>query len=484
MNISGIARNLGITLMINAVFMALSLLVSILNGMDSAFTPMLISVIITTVLGIFPLIFARNSASINIKEGFVTAVMAWSMSCVLGLLPYLLWGGEFTFINALFESVSGYTTTGATILTDIESLPKSLLFWRSSTHFIGGVGVVLFMLLIIPSSMSSYKYRMSKMEISSLSKTNFAYKSGELVKIIVGVYLSITILTTTALMICGMSLYDAVNHAFSTVSTGGFSTKNLSIAHFDSPAIEIVLIISMLASGMHFGMLYSAVVERNLKPLKSPIVKYYLGIVFVAGLVITANLMINGNYTHLGDALRKAYFQVASIITCTGFAVDDMNAWPSLSIVIIVFLTMHCACSGSTASGIKVDRFLIFYYSLRAQIKKKLHPNAVVPVKIGDSVIDRDVIADSNQYMVLYLFVAFVCTLLLVAFGTGITESFTGVVTCMSNVGPGFGSVGSMDNFAGINTIGKIIYSIAMFLGRLEIFPVFITISLIRGKRV
>ena len=280
MNISVISRNIGIALVFNAVFMFIGVLTSVLNAFDQAFSPLFLSAVITATAGLFPLIFVRKHSNINIKEGFFIIVFSWILSCLFGMLPYVLWGGELTLINAWFESVSGYTTTGATILSDIESLPKSLLLWRSSTHFLGGIGVVIFMLLILPS-VSTFKMRLSKMEISSLSKENYRFKTQQTIRVIATVYIGLTILQIICLLIAGMDFFDSVNHAFSTVSTGGFSTKNESIKSFNSFPIEIVITIFMLLAGLHFGLLYSSIVSRSGKIFKSSIIKFYLLIVFL-----------------------------------------------------------------------------------------------------------------------------------------------------------------------------------------------------------
>ena len=238
MNIKLISRYVGIALAFEAIFMFLSVGVSLLYGTDAGFSPLLISAVITMLFGAFPLIFVHSSGNINLREGFAIMVLSWVLSCIFGMFPYLLYGGEFTMINAWFESVSGITTTGATILTDIEALPPSLLFWRSSTHYLGGLGVVIFMLMLLPSS--SLRTRMYKIEVSVLSKENYQYKTQQSVRIIGSVYVILTVVTILALYLAGMPLFDAVNHAFTIVATGGLSTKNLSIAHYNSPAIEAV----------------------------------------------------------------------------------------------------------------------------------------------------------------------------------------------------------------------------------------------------
>ena len=230
MNVKAISTNIGKALIINALFMFISILVSVTNGFDSAFTPLVISFIATIITGVFPFIFVKDKPSTSLQSGFLTIVLSWLLSFIFGMLPYVLWGGEFTLVNAWFESVSGYTTTGSTILTNIEALPKSLLFWRSSTHFIGGLGVIVFLLMILPDA-SPFKLKLTHLELSSLSKEGYRFKSGKTARVMVTIYIGLTIAETLCLWAAGMSLFDAVNHAFSTVATGGFSTKNSSIMY-------------------------------------------------------------------------------------------------------------------------------------------------------------------------------------------------------------------------------------------------------------
>ena len=273
MNVKAISVNIGRALLVSALFMALSLVVSLIYGRDAGFGPLLISFIITLLVGLFPFIFVRNIPTLSMKDGFITIVVAWILSFIFGMLPFVLYGGEFTLVNAWFESVSGYTTTGSTILNDIEALPKSILFWRSSTHFIGGLGVVVFLLLVIPEA-SPYRLKLTNMELSALSKDGYRYKSSKVIWIIIMVYLGLTVTSTLAFWVAGMSFFDAINHSFSIAATGGFSTKNLSIASFDSRLIDVVALIFMAVAAIHFGLLYAVFATRSLKPLNITVVKY------------------------------------------------------------------------------------------------------------------------------------------------------------------------------------------------------------------
>ncbi|MFA6334411.1 MAG: potassium transporter TrkG [Bacteroidales bacterium] len=316
MNINVVTRYIGIVLLLNALFMLISAIVSALYDFDSSFSPLILSAMITFMTGFFPLIFVKNVAEINIKEGFTIVVFSWILSCLFGMLPYILYGGEFSIINSWYESVSGYTTTGATILTDVENLPKDLLFWRSSTHWLGGV--VLFMLLLLPT-VSSLRMKLNKIEISSLSQGNYRFKAYRTIRIIAFVYIGLTLLETILLIIAGMNLFDAVNHSFSTIATGGFSTKNLSIRAFDSASIEIIIMVFMLLSGMHFGLLYGAATGKSMNLFKSPIIRYYVISTLAGGLLVSLDIKLTGTVDKWGDALRDGFFQVISCGTTTGF---------------------------------------------------------------------------------------------------------------------------------------------------------------------
>lgn len=477
MNISVVSRNIGIALLFNALFMFMSVVVSVLYDFDSAFSPLLLSAVITFTTGLFPLIFVRTHEEIHIKEGFTIIVLSWILSCIFGMLPYVLWGGEFTLINAWFESVSGYTTTGGTILQDIEALPKSLLFWRSSTHFIGGIGVVVFMLLILPM-VSTFKMRLSKLEMTSLSKENYRLRTKEAIRAISTVFVGLTVTSAIAFMLAGMGPFDAVNHAFSVAATGGFSTKNASIGAFDSFWIEFVAAVFMIIGGMHFGLIYKTFSDRSSKLFKSPVTKLYLGTIVVVTLFITTDLLLSGTENIFWDALWQSFFNVASYISTTGFATVDCSVWPALSILLLMFLSVQCACSGSTSGGLKTDRILIFWKSFRVQLRKQMHPSAVVPLRVGSSIVDTQMVAAVNLYIVVYLLFLFVGAAALCMMGVDYMDAFSASISNLGNVGPGFGNVGALDSFAQIPVMGKFILAAQMLFGRLEIYSLVIMFSI------
>lgn len=477
MNVSVVARNIGIALLFNAMFMFLSVAVSIVYDFDSAFSPLLLSGVITFTTGLFPLIFVRKHEEIHIKEGFTIIVLSWILSCLFGMLPYVLWGGEFSLINAWFESVSGYTTTGGTILQDIEALPKSLLFWRSSTHFIGGIGVVVFMLLILPM-VSTFKMRLTKLEMTSLSKENYRFRTKQAIRVISSVFIGLTISAAIAFFLAGMNLFDAVNHAFSVASTGGFSTRNASIGAYDSWLIEFVAVVFMLFSGMHFGLIYSTFAERSLKLFRSPITKFYLGTVAVATVLVSLDLFVHGVEGGFWKNIWDSLFNVVSFISTTGFGTIDTSVWPSLSILLLIFLSIQCACSGSTTGGLKSDRVFIFWKSFRVQLRMQMHPNAVIPVRVGNSIVENSMVSAVNMYIAVYFLFMFIGAALLSVMGVDFLDAFSASVANLGNVGPGFGSVGSLENYSAIPVMGKFILALQMLFGRLEIYSLIIMFSI------
>lgn len=453
--------------------MLVSALVSVFDGIGSDFFPLLLSAFITFTVGCFPFIFVPKNPNLNNKEINIFVVFAWIISCIFGMLPYVLWGGEFNVANAWFESVSGFTTTGATILNDIESLPRGLLFWRSATHYIGGVGIVLFAVLVLQSQYTT-QIRLTNAEVSLLAKDNFHFKAQQLLRVIVSVYIGITVILTALLILFGMNLFDAVNHAFSTVATGGFSTKNASISSFNSIPIGIIIMIFMIISGMHFGIIYSTITGRPKAMFHSPIIRFYLASMGTGIIIVTANLLINGNYSDFFDAVYNSAFQVIAITSTTGFATADSTSWHPVAMCVLIYLSAQCACAGSTSGGIKVDRIYILWRSIVAQLKIRRHPNAIVSVRMANNIIDERRVSAAMTYISLYLFITFVATSVLSMFNIDLLSGFTTSLSFMGNVGPGIGQYGSMGNYSELPETVKLTYPVFMLLGRLEIYALFL----------
>lgn len=482
MNVKAISVNVGKALLVSALFMLLSIVVSVLNGLDAAFTPLTISFIITLLVGAFPFIFIRNTPAMTLTDGYLTIVLSWLLSFIFGMLPYVLYGGEFTLINAWFESVSGYTTTGSTILNDIESLPKGLLFWRSSTHYIGGLGVVVFLLLVMPQA-SPYRLKLTNMEMSTLSKGGYKYKSSKIVRIITGVYVGFTIACALSLWAAGMSLFDAVNHSFSIVATGGFSTRNMSIGYYQSDLINLIVLFFMAVCAMHFGLIYAVFATGSLKPMKNSVVGYYFGSITVCSLIVMFVLMIQGGYDSWGRAAVDSAFTVVSYMSTAGFGICDNSTWPWFAGLVLLFVSLQCGCSGSTTGGIKVDRILIAFKGIGNEIKRRLHPSAVYQVRMSGQHLSDSSVHAVMMYIVTYVIVILVSIIVVMICGSDVVEAVSGVVASVGSVGPGLGELGCMDNYSEQPAMSKFVFALDMFMGRLEIFPVLIVISMLLKRR-
>ena len=478
MNVKAISVNVGKALLVSALFMFLSIIVSIADGRDSAFGPLMISFVITLIVGAFPFIFVKKSQPLSLNDGFLTIVLSWILSFIFGMLPYVLWGGEFTLINAWFESVSGYTTTGSTILNDIEALPRSLLFWRSSTHYIGGLGVVVFLLLVMPDA-SPYRLKLTNMELSSLSKEGYRYKSTKTIAIITKVYVTLTLVFFFALWAAGMSSFDALNHAFSLAATGGFSTRNLSIGYYQSDLINVLVIVFMAIAALHFGLLYAVFITRSMKPMRNSVVKYYFGSILVMSLIIMLSLKLEGGYESWGKAAMDSAFTVVSYMSTTRSIHGAHPIWPWLAGLVLIFASFQCGCSGSTTGGLKVDRIMIAFKAISNEVNRRLHPSAVSQVRLSGHHLPDSAVHSVMLYIVVYFIVIFLSIIGVLMCGAEIPEAVSGVIASVGSVGPGLAEVGSMDNYSLQPAMAKFIYAFDMFLGRVEIFPVLIVISLL-----
>ena len=457
-------------LLVLAAFMLASAGISYMSGVDSAYTPLVMSSLLTLLMGCFPLIFVPRTDRISQKEAYCIVVGAWVVASVVGMFPYLMWGGEFTPINAWFESVSGFTTTGASILNDIEALPRGLLFWRMSTSWIGGIGVVMFALVILPSIGKS-KMMLSHFELSSLAKDNFnLYRTPTVVRIILSVYIGLTIASTLILKLCGMNWFDALCHAMSACGTCGFSTKNLSIGWFNSPLIEMVLVVIMAVAGIHFGLIFATLTRKKNNIFRSEITRAYFSVIAVSALLIGISIWVADVYPSLWTSLRSALFHTVSLITTTGFATADCNTWTSFAMLILIFCSIVCACAGSTSGGLKMDRLWLAIKMLRNRLRSQQHPNAIIRTKVDGIPQDKEMLNGVMVYIVAYMLLilagAFINTML----GADIITGFSSSIACVSNVGPGFGEVGTMDNYSFMPAVMKFNLTALMLFGRLEIF--------------
>ncbi len=469
MRVDVVLRYIGVVMLFFAFFMLLSAGISYVSGMDSAFYPLLLSSLLTALLGAFPLIFVGKCDQITNKEGFCIVVGAWLVACVVSMFPYLIWGGEFSLVNAWFESVSGLTTTGSTILIDVEALPRGLLFWRMASTWIGGMGVVMFALVVLPSIGRS-RMMLSNVELSTMAKDNYRYRSQIVVQILLVVYIGLTAVSTVLLKLAGMNWFDALCHAMSACATSGFSTKNASVAYFNSPAIDTILILTMIIAGIHFGLIYATVTGKRNNIFRSEVTRWYLGMFLAGGVLIAISLYAADIYPTLATSFRHAMFQFASLVSTTGFATADSNTWTPFATILLIFGSLVCACAGSTAGGIKVNRLVLAGKMMRARLRQQQHPNAVIRIRLDGMIQESEVLYSVMVFIVTYLMLVLAGTIFGTMLGVDLTTSFTGSVASMGNVGPGFGEVGSMDNFSAMPAAFKVSNTLLMLLGRLEIF--------------
>ena len=467
-----VVRYVGLILLILVGFMLVAGCVSCIGGPDKSTVPLLFSALIGLIIGIFPVIFTKGVSSITRREGYAIVVIAWVFACLIGGLPYLLYGDPFTIINAFFESVSGFTTTGASIIDDIEILPKGLLFWRMSTSWIGGIGVVMFALLILPS-MRGVGSTLSDMELSTIAKENYhTTKRSSIIKLLIITYCVLTSVAAISLRLAGMKWFDAICHAMSACSTCGFSTKNASIAAFHSPVIESIIIVAMTCAGIHFGVFLTAITGKGSVRGFSSSLKVYISFMIIVGIMVSVSLWHDNVYSSLIGCMRRGFFHVVSLTTTTGFAITDTNTWPALCVVLLTICSLICACCGSTTGGIKIDRMVILAKSVQRRILRQRNPNRFYNVRIDGRSISDDRVEDALNFIAVYLLIVAVGCVLFTAFGNDLQTSFSGAVACMGNVGPGFGKVGSVSNYSSLNAATKFVGVLLMLLGRLEIFEI------------
>lgn len=403
------------------------------------------------------------------REGFVVVALSWIVMSLLGAFPFYLSGTINGYINCFFETVSGFTTTGATILTEIEGLPMSILFWRSFTHWIGGMGILVFTLAIIPLGDERTMYLM-KAEAPGPMVSKLVPKVKSTAMLLYKIYIALTIIEMVLLLLGGMPLFDSIVNAFSTAGTGGFAIKNASIAGYNNAYFEYVITVFMLLFGVNFNLYYLMILKDVKNIWKNEELRYYIGIVFASIALITVN--IYHMYPTLESAFRHAAFQVAAIVTTTGFATANFDVWPEFSKTLIFCLTILGACAGSTGGGIKVSRVIILVKSAYREIKRIVHPRSVNLIKLDGAKIEEDIISGVTGYIVVYLLLLLGSFILISLDNYDFITSLTSVVTCLGNVGPGFAMVGPEENFLFFSGFSKVVLCMDMLLGRLEIFPI------------
>lgn len=407
------------------------------------------------------------------REGLVIVALMWVIYPIFGALPFYISGAIPNFIDAIFESISGFTTTGSTILTDIENLPNGILFWRTFTHWIGGMGVLVFAIAIFPSSNDSM-YLM-RAECAGPQVGKIVPKGKNSARYLYSIYLGLTVLTTIFLILGGMPVFDSICHAMSTAGTGGFGLKNNSVVYYNSTYIDVVLTISMLLFGINFNMYYFLITKRLKDIFKNTELRVYLLIILISTILIT--IEIYPIYENVFTSLRFSSFQVVSIISSTGLATADYCQWSMLSQTILVILMFIGGCAGSTSGGLKVQRFIIMFKSAKKSIKQTLNPKSINIVTSDDKFLDISIVHGVHAYLIIYLGFFLISLLLISLNNVDFSTSFTAITTCINNIGPGLAKVGPTENFSFFSNLSKIVLSIDMLLGRLECFPIIILFS-------
>ncbi|MBQ7671220.1 MAG: TrkH family potassium uptake protein [Clostridia bacterium] len=491
MNLKRILFFTGRILVVFSVLMLLPVIVALIYGEYGRILPFVIPASAACLAG-SACMFLRPEGKYKASEGFTITALSWVLISVFGCLPFVISGEIPNFIDAFFETVSGFTTTGASIIGKtttssavgglVENMARSLLFWRSFTHWIGGMGVLAFGIALFPGMKGKGDESGSEAHILRAESPGPTY--GKLVsklrfntRILYGIYLGLTVLEILFLIFGGMPVFDSVVHSFATAGTGGFSIFADGVMHYNNAYYEMVMAVFMVLFGANFNVYYFMLIRRFSSAFKNEEVKWYFGIIGAATATIMINTMVRGVYTTFGEAFRHSFFQTASIMTTTGFASADFTLWPAMSQVILVLLMFIGACAGSTGGGLKVSRLLILIKAAIREVRRSVKPKSVHLVTCDGEVVEHQVIMNVCGYFIVYVLLTAVSTLIVSFDGFDTTTSFTSVVACFNNIGPGLGKVGPLGTYAGYSVVSKLTLSFDMLFGRLEIFPLLIALA-------
>ena len=478
-------RTMGALLLIEAVFMSLALCVSLWYG-EADSDVFLLSTIITLLSGVVGLLIGRRAESrMGEREGYVIVAMVWVVFSTFGLLPYYLSGQVPSFTDAWFESMSGFTTTGATIIPDLEVITHGLLFWRSLTQWIGGMGIIVLSIAILPifglNGMQLYAA-----EVSGLTYEKVSPRISDTAKMMWSIYVLLTVTEVVALWLCGMDVFDAVCHSFSTIATGGFSTHNNSLEFYDSAAIHYTVTLFMFVSGINFVMLIYLLRGKARNIVQDEEVRWYSVAVLVFSVLLTVGLYIaRPGWTgmHMERAFRDSIFTVISAMTSTGYTISDYMYWPVVAWVAIFFLMLTGACAGSTAGGIKWVRLAIIMKNSVAEFQRRIHPNAIIPVKLNEKAVPQQTINNIMAFLILYIFIIVATVIVFSATGVNFDESIGAAISAIGNVGISIGQFGPSGTYAEFPTVAKWVMSIVMLIGRLEIFTVLLLFTRVLWRK-
>ena len=476
MNVKMMGKFISQIIAIEAVFMIPALLISLFNGEMAAVNGFLLTLGIMVLLtGVLYLCCRKAGKIFGAREGLVCVGFSWIVMSLLGCLPFVFSGNIPSFIDAFFETVSGFTTTGASVVPAVEELDKGILYWRSFSHWLGGMGVLVFLLAIAPSGKGTgFTMHLLRAESPGPDVGKLVPKMRQTAIILYGIYIALTALDTVFLLCGGMNLFEAVCTAFGTAGTGGFGIKNDSLASY-SPYIQNVTTVFMFLFGINFSIYYLLLLKQVRSIFKDEELRMYLGIAVVSVVLIVLN--IRPLYDTLEETIRHAAFQVSSIMTTTGYATTDFDLWPSFSKAILLMLMIVGASAGSTGGGMKCIRVLLLFKILGRNIRQILNPQKVMVVRNNGKAVDEKVLSNANAYLAAYMVIIVLSTLLISLDGFGFETNLTAVMACFNNIGPGMAAVGPTCNFAAYSIFSKLVLSFGMLAGRLEIFPILVLFS-------
>ena len=478
MNYSIVLYILGCVLKFESAFLVLPALVGLIYREHASVSYLAVAVL-CLILGVLLTHKKPRSTNLYTREGFVAVALSWIIMSIFGAIPFVLTGDIPFYVDALFETISGFTTTGSSILTDVESISKASLFGRSFSHWIGGMGVFVFIMAILPM-MGGSTMNLMKAESPGPSVSKLVPHVKDTAKILYGIYIAITICEATILRALGMPLFDSLTTTFGTVGTGGFGIRNDSIAGY-SPAIQITITVFMILSGINYTAYFYILTGKIKELFKIEEVRWYLAIIFGSVAVITWN--VRSLYPTFSETLRHAFFQVGSIITTTGYATTDFDLWPALSKTLLVTLMFIGACAGSTSGGIKVSRILILLKTIRKELSLIIHPRQVKKIRMDGHPVDHETLRSANVFLVVYFVLLLTSMLLISVDEFDFSTNFTSVVTVLNNIGPGLNLVGPTQNFSIFSPFSKFVLMFDMLAGRLELFPMMILLMPSTWKR-
>ncbi len=471
MNIRLVTRITSNILLLEAAALLLPIFIS-LGYRQQDWKAFALSALITAGVGLVMAFFSRKPAlGLQAREGFVIVALSWILLSFFGALPFFFSGAIPNMVDCIFETISGFTTTGASILAEVELLPRGILFWRSFTHWIGGMGVLILFMALLPS-LGERSIQLLRAESPGPSPSKLVPRIGNTAKILYAIYAAMTAAEIIALLIAGMPLYDSVVHSFGSAGTGGFSIRNASIGAYNSVAIDVIIGVFMLLFGVNF-LVYFQIIKRQFTKLRTNSeLKLYLGFAVVSTAIITANIL--PQYSSVGMALNHAFFQVSSVMTTTGYATTDFNLWPELSKGILVVLMLAGASAGSTGGGVKMIRVSVLCKSIVREARKIIHPRSVCLVRVDGAAMGEDVLRGVSQFFSAYIFIIAGAALVVSLDNFDFVTNLTAVISCISNIGPGLALVGPTGNFGSFSVLSKLVLSMCMLVGRLEIFPILV----------